>query len=223
MKIVINRRLIPLLISTVLLTSVTGSALATTSAISIESRGFLTDSQSESVSKYLSQIIGDINNARSDLKNKQPVKANNLLVQAQKSMKSITSHYGTGTASVFISAMHTNIRRSDGLIAAENNPGMKSLDQLEKAKIALKEGQFDAAMKTVDSVEYPLVFASIDIPLPKIQADIDSAIRSIKTGNMDKAEQVLAINQDTVTTSSGVFDGTFKTKLAQLLVQLLKT
>ena len=223
MKIVINRRLIPLLISTVLLTSVTGSALATTSAVSMESRGFLTENQSESASKYLSQIVGDINIARSDLTNKQPIKADNVLEQAQKSMKSITSLYGTGTASVFISAMHKNIRRSGGMISAEYNPGKKSLDQLEKAKMELKEGQFDAAMKTVDSIEYPLVFASIDIPLQKVQADIDSAILSINTGNVDKAEQVLAINQNTVTTSSGVFDGTFNTKLAQILVRTLKT
>jgi hypothetical protein len=188
----------------------------------MESTGFLTESQSESESKYLSQILGDIKNARSDLKNNQTTEANKVLVQAQKNLKSITSRYGSGTVSVFISATHPNIKRAHGMIDAERNPTMKGLDQLDNAKIALQKGQFDAAMKTVDSVDYPLVFASIDIPLSEIQADIDSAIPSIKSGNVGKAEEALDIEQDTVTTSSGMYDGTFKAKLAQLLVQVLK-
>jgi len=222
MKTVINSRLTPLLISAILLSGVTGSVLASTKAISMESTGFLTENQSESASKYLSQIMGDINNARSDLKNNQTIESNKELVQAQKNLKSIARLYGTGTASVFISATHPNIKSPHGMRDAERNPSMKGLDQLDNAKMALKEGQFDAAMKTVDSIEYPLVFASIDIPLSKIQADIDSAIPSIKKGNTGKAEQALDIGQDTVTTSSGMYDGTFNAKLAQLLVQMLK-
>ncbi len=218
----INRRLIPFLISAVLLTGVAGSALASTNAVSMESTGFLTENQSESASKYLSQILGNINNARSELKNKQTVKASDALVQAQNNLESVTSHYGTGTASVFISATHTNIENVEGFSEADRNPSMKGLDQLGNARRALKEGQFDAAMKTVDSIEYPLAFVSIDIPLSKIQAVIDSAMQSIKKGNLGKAEEVLAIDEDTVTTSSGLYDGTFKSKLAQLLVQVLK-
>ena len=219
----INRRLIHFLISAVLLTGVAGSALASTNAVSMESTGFLTENQSESASKYLRQILNNINNARSELKNKQTVKANDALAQAQKNLKSVTSQYGTGTASVFISATHPNIENAEGFSEADRNPSMKGLDQLGNARRALKEGQFDAAMKTVDSVEYPLAFASIDIPLSKIQADIDSAIQSIKKGNVGKAEEVLAIDEDTVTTSSGLYDGAFKSNLAQLLVRMLKT
>lgn len=210
MKTEHTKPLLAYLIATTLLAGATVPAFASTQEVRISATGFIDASQDEAASTNLKQIMSGVASARADLKNKQPAQAEQDLSQSQAALKNVTDRYGPGTASVYISSEHKALNLDDE-DALEAEPDMHSLIQLDNAKTALTEGQFEAAAKMVDSVDYPLAFASIDIPLSQTQAGIDTAVSLIKAGKTDKAEQALKQIQALPLTSSGIFASDFTT------------
>jgi hypothetical protein len=145
--------------------------------------------------------------ARADLKNNHPMAAKEALLQAQTSLQDISKRYGNGTASVFISTKHPRL----GTSPMDVNRDMQSLRQLDAAKSELAQGNFEAAAKTLDGIDYPLVFAAIDIPLSQMQNRIDTALTLLEAGKTASAQQALAAEQNALLTTSGVFAGSFGT------------
>ena len=209
MKIRHTKRLLSYLVSAALLAGTTAPAFALSQDVRVGSIGFLEASQGDATSNHLQQIMSNIAAARTDLKNKQLAEAKATLLQAQTILNSVRNRYGAGTASVYISAKHKI--RDVGNADIEQEPFLRSMHQLDAAKAALTEGRFDVAKQTVDAIDYPLVFASIDIPLSQTQASVKTALELINAGKAAAAQQVLEMAQNAIATSSGVFAGDFST------------
>ena len=202
-----NKRLLGLLISAALLASTTAPVFALEQDVRMGPGGFLADSQRKAASDQLGQIIRDITVARTDLNQTHPTAAKEALQQAQTALKGFRERYGNGTASVFISAKHKRPGTSPLDVVGESF--MKSLRQLDDAKSALTQGRFETAAQIVESIDYPLVFAAIDIPLAQTQNRIDTALTLLKAGKTASAQQPLEMTQDSAATDSGMFAGNF--------------
>lgn len=203
-----NKHFLIVLISSVLLSVTSLGASATTQVIRMGGLGVLQTSQSETAAQQLRQVLSDVASARTELKNTQSEQARKTLMRAQTNMQKITNRYGTGIASIYISSEHKvgNYGSNDAAI----EPGTPSLHQLDDAESELAKGDFDNAAKTVNNIDYPLVFASVDIPLAQTQSSINTAISMIESNDTAKATQALEMAKDATLTSSGLFDGDFK-------------
>jgi hypothetical protein len=202
-----NKRALAFLIATAFLVGTAVPAFASTEEVRVGANGFLGSSQSKDLSRHLEQVLSGITAADTDLKKHQVGEAKRVLVQAQKTVKNLRDRYGYGTASVFISNKHKTL--NGHATDAENELNMRSFHELDDAQAALSEGRFEEVEKTIDTIDYPLVFASIDVPLSQTEISLDEAIALINKGKPEKAGQVLEMAQVDVDTSSGLFGGHF--------------
>lgn len=207
MKTKFRNSVIPAAFSALLLSAVSTNSLAATVSVSLGPSYSLESGQTHHVSNALSSVMYDVAKARSDLKDDKGTAAKDELVKAQATLKSVETTYGNGTASINLSATHHDLNLS--LMDAERETNMRSLRQLDQAKAALKTGQLDRASHIVDAVDYPLVFAEIDIPISQTGAGLSKAINLINSGKLDEADQALDITQDAAQTDAGLFGGDF--------------
>lgn len=202
-----NKRILIALISSALLSVTSFGVSAATQVVRMGSLGVLQASQGNAASQQLRQVLSDVARARTELKNTQPEQAKETLMHAQANMQKITNTYGSGIASIYISSEHKVL--NFGADDAVREPGTPSLHQLDDVETALTKGEFDKAAETVNNIDYPLVFASVDIPLSQTQSSINTAISMIESNKTTKAAHALEMAKEATLTSSGLFDGDF--------------
>lgn len=207
MKSLHHNRILVTLFSTALLAGTALPASAAVQQVRVDGHGFLAANQSSVTSQHLEQIMSDVASARSDLQKKQPTQAKESLLQAQTTLKAMMNKYGAGVASLYISSEHKAVNASS--MDAQHELNMHSLRSLDRAKADLSQGNFTAAAKTVDTLYYPLAFASIDIPMAQTLNKIENAVSMIDKGKPDKAVTTLDMVRDATQTSSGVFGGEY--------------
>jgi hypothetical protein len=193
--------------SILLLSVASAESQAATLNVNIGPATTVPDNQAKAVSDDISMVMQEIAKARNSLKSKQFTEAKDELTTAQNTLKAVKDSYGTGIASVTFSAVHhdSNLNFRD----AEQETDMRSLQQLDQAKLDMREGHFDSASKIVDAVDYPLTFAEIDLPVGQTSANLNQAIDLINKGQSDKAGTLLYTTQLYTNTDAQLFAGDF--------------
>lgn len=202
-----NKRLSVALLSAAMLSTTSLAASAATEFVRMSDQGILQTAQSDVAAQQLRQVLDAIATARSELKNTQSDKARDTLMQAEANMQKLTSKYGNGLASVYISSEHKTL--NFGSDDAKFEADTPTLHQLDNAEAEIAQGEFNKAVATVDKLDYPLAFVSVDVPLQQTQSGIKNAIAMIESDDTDKAAQALQMAADATSTSSGLFDGDF--------------
>lgn len=159
------------------------------------------------VSQTLGTVMQQIAAARGALQTHKGEAAKHSLVEAEAALRTIAETYGTGTASINLDTTHRNVDRDN--VNTERQLHIRELKQLNEAKKALRQGRLDSASRIIDAVDYPLVFAEMDIPIGHTAANLRRAINLIDKGNLGQADVVLDLTQTAVQTNAGLFGGHF--------------
>jgi hypothetical protein len=203
------KRFLPYSIAAVLLTTLPLSAMAITETVETAPFIPVEHHQIHPVAVKISEIMGHIVTARTAIRNKALDKAETELGQSGTLLNELQHQYGSGMLSVWISGTHKalNAHTEDAFYTAE----MVNLRRLDTAKEDLREGRLAAAENVVDKIDYPLVYAEINIPLQQLHAGIIKAKTLIKQGKPTAADLVLMSAQYNATADASLFGGNFTT------------
>jgi hypothetical protein len=192
----------------VLLLGVGGYSQAATLSVGTDPYSSLEKSESQHVERDLSTVLQEVAKARSDLKVKHTKTAENDLMKARTALKDVEKTYGDDTTmSVNVSAIHNDLNRS--MMDAIHSTDERSLKELDQAKTWLRDGNMASASKAMDKLNYPLVFAEIDVPLGMTDAGLGKAIKLVNSGKLGQADKVLDETQYDSQTGGGIFGGKF--------------
>jgi hypothetical protein len=208
MKLHIRKHLISFSISAALLGSLPVHAMAVTETV--ETAPFIpaVGSSFHPLAKDISMMMGHIAIARNSLQQQAPGTAKTELEQSQSIIKNLEKHYGSRTLSLLISATHKTLNADTRDAYHESN--MRSFQLLDTAKDELRQGQLASAEHIVDKIEYPLVYAEIDIPLRQLQDGVTKALSLINQGKSAAADQALKQTQFAAQTDANLFGGDFR-------------
>lgn len=209
MNLQFHKYLLPLSLTTAVLLSLPLRAMAVTETV--ETAPFIPAAVRpfHPLAKDISAMMGHIAIARNTLQRQEPGTAKKQLKQSQAILNELEKHYGTGTLSLWISATHNTLSADSR--DAYNEANMRDLRRLDTAKNELRQGRLASAEELVDKIEFPLVYAEIDIPLQQLQDGMSRALSLIKQGKPAAAEQALAQTQVHAHTDASLFGGDFNT------------
>ena len=208
MKLHIRKHLISLSISAALLGSFPVHAMAVTETV--ETAPFIPalGRPFHPLAKDISVMMGHIATARNSLQHQMPGTAKAELEQSQSIINNLEKHYGSRTLSLWISATHKTLNADARDAYYEAN--MRSFKLLDTAKNELRQGQLVSAEHIVDKIEYPLVYAEIDVPLPQLQDGVTKALSLIDQGKTAAADLALKQTQFAAQTDANLFGGDFR-------------
>jgi hypothetical protein len=205
------RRFLPYSMAALLLTTLPLCAMAITETVETAPFVPVEHHQTHPLAVKISEIMEHIATARNAIRHKALGKAQTELGQSNTLLKELEHQYGSkGMLSVWISATHNalNAHTEDAFYAAD----MINLRRLDTAKEDLRQGRLAAAEKVVDKIDYPLVYAEINVPLKQIQTNINKALTLIKQGKPAAADQALKSTQYDASADASLFGGHFATQ-----------
>lgn len=208
MKLHIRKHLISFSITVALLGSLPVHAMAVTETV--ETAPFISAPERpfHPLAKDISMMMGHIATARNSLQQQMPGTAKTELEQSQSMIKNLKNDYGSRTLSLWISATHKTLNADTRDAYHESN--MHSFRLLDTAKDELRQGRLASAEHIVDKIEYPLVYAEIDIPLRQLQDGVTRALSLINQGKFADADQALKQTQFVAQTDANLFGGDFR-------------
>ena len=208
MNLLFRKYLLPLSLTTTVLLSLPLRAMAVTETV--ETAPFIPAAERpfHPLAKDISTMMSHIAIARNTLQRQEPGTAKKQLQQSQAILNQLEKHYGTGTLSLWISATHKTLNADTR--DAYHEAGMRSFRLLDTAKDELRQGQLVSAENIVDKIEYPLVYAEIDVPLPQLQDGVTKALALIDQGKTAAADQALKQTQFAAQTDANLFGGDFR-------------
>lgn len=200
-------RLLPLPLFAALLAIQPLHAMAAT--VTVETAPFTpaVNDQSQPLATTMAQIMALIASSRSALQQKSQGQAQMALEQSQVMLDELVKHHGSGTLSLWISATHKTLSAH-----AEDTfwePGRPELRRLDTAKDELRHGRLVSAENIVDSIDFPLVYAEMDMPLRRFQAGVSKALSLVRHGFLAAANLVLEETQLAANTDASLFGGDF--------------
>jgi hypothetical protein len=209
MNLQFRKYLLPLSLTSALLLSLPLRAMAVTETV--ETAPFIPAAVRpfHPLAKDISTMMGHIAIARNTLQQQEPGTAKKQLQQSQTILNKLEKHYGTGTLSLWISSTHNTLSADSR--DAYNETNMRDLRRLDTAKDELRQGRLASAEQLVDKIEFPLVYAEMDIPLRQLQDGVTRALALIDQGKSAAAEQALAQTQVAAHTDASLFGGDFNT------------
>jgi hypothetical protein len=211
MNLHLRKYLLPLSLGVTLLSSLPVTAMAVTERV--ETAPFIpavvpnASGQFHPLAKNISKALSHIAVALNTLHQHTPAAAKKELEQSQAIISSLEKDYGTGTLSLWISATHRTLNANSR--DAYLQSGMRDLHRLETVKKELRQGRLASAEELVDKIEFPLVFAEIDIPLQQLQDGVTRTLKLIDQGKSVDAEKVLEQTQVAARTDASLFGGYF--------------
>lgn len=211
MNLHFRKHLLPLSLCVALLGSVPVTAMAVT--VTVETAPFIPAVVPNATSRFhplamdISKMMSHIAIARNTLKQQTPATARKELEESQAILNKLEKQYGKRTLSLWISATHKTLNADTRDAFHESN--MRDLRRLDIAKEELRQGRLASAEQLVDKIEFPLVFAEIDVPLQQMQDGVRKALALIDQGKSAAAEQMLAQTQIAAQTDASLFGGYF--------------
>jgi hypothetical protein len=207
MKTQIPRHIVSVALLFLILAGITAQTAAAEVRVTIGAGTPLKGIEAQNVSDHMLTVMHELAKARNDLEDKQTTQARQELINAKDALYAIENSHGDGLASLNISTTHQ--AGNLGIDDAVQELNMKSLRQLDQAKAALKRGDFAKAESIVDAVDYPLVYAEIDIPIRQTSASVAQVIKLIDKKQLENADAALETIQFNIETDAGLFAGDF--------------